>query len=135
MRRNFSNLIVILVILVYFVPFFSILASSIMEEYDINLNLFDYARITDVDYKAILSDSGDGSALIKERITFDIHAASEDNLFWELWRDLPEEYTDELKVDYTVHSVKQILDDGTIIPYEESDFLYWYDSDFVKRSW
>jgi hypothetical protein len=135
MRNTLANTITIILILLYFLPFILSAVSFFIGETDINLNPFDYARITDVDYKAILSDSGDGSALIKERITFDIHAASKNNLFWELWRDLPEEYTDELKVDYTVHSVKQILDDGTVIPYEESDFLYWDDSDFVNRSW
>ena len=101
---------------------------------DINLNPFDYARITDVDYKAILVDepSSNGKIVVTERLTFDIHAASKNNLFWELWRDLPESYVDGVKVDYKVNSVKQILDDGTEIIYGESPKLYWNDSDYTS---
>lgn len=96
----------------------------------------DYARITDVEYKAVVMDEPDnnGKILITERLTFDIHAASKYNLFWELWRDLPENYIDGLKVDYKVNSVKQILEDGTEIIYEESDKLYWDDYDYVSEN-
>lgn len=96
----------------------------------------DYARITDVSYKAVVVDEpgGEGKVLITERLTFDVHAASEGNLFWELWRDLPESYVDGVKVDYTVHSVKQILEDGTEIIYEESPKLYWDDYDYVEEN-
>jgi len=96
----------------------------------------DYARITDVEYKAVVMDEPDnnGKILITERLTFDIHAASEDNLFWELWRDLPEDYIDGLKVDYHVNSVKQIYPDGTEVVYEESDKLYWDDYDYVSEN-
>ena len=96
----------------------------------------DYARITDVEYKAVVLDEPDegGKILITERLTFDIHAASKYNLFWELWRDLPETYIDGLKVDYKVHSVKQILEDGTEIIYDESDKLYWDDYDYVSEN-
>ena len=96
----------------------------------------DYARITDVEYKAIVMDDADdnGKILITERLTFDIHAASEYNLFWELWRDLPESYIDGVKVDYKVHSVKQIFPDGTEVVYDESDKLYWDDYDYVSEN-
>lgn len=96
----------------------------------------DYARITDVEYKAVVMDEPDdnGKILITERLTFDVHAASKYNLFWELWRDLPESYIDGLKVDYKVHSVKQILEDGSEILYEESDKLYWDDYDYVSEN-
>lgn len=96
----------------------------------------DYARITDVEYKAVVMDEPDnnGKILITERLTFDIHAASEQELFWELWRDLPEAYIDGVKVDYQVHSVKQILPDGTEIIYGESDKLYWDDYDYVSEN-
>ena len=105
-----------------------------------NLNPFDYARITDVDYKAVLVDEpgSNGKVVITERLTFDIHAASKNNLFWELWRDLPESYIDGVKVDYQVNSVKQILDDGSEIIYDESPKLYWDDSDYTstyRRIW
>ena len=77
----------------------------------------DYARITDVEYKAVVMDEPDnnGKILITERLTYDIHADSEYNLFWELWRDLPENYIDGLKVDYKVNSVKQIYPDSILI--------------------
>lgn len=103
---------------------------------DMNLNPNDYARITDVEYKAVVVDEPDsqGKVVITERLTFDIHAASEDNLFWELWRDLPEDYVDGVKVDYKVNSVKQILADGTEIFYEESPKLYWDDYDYVSTN-
>jgi len=96
----------------------------------------DYARITDVEYKAVVMDEPDnnGKILITERLTFDIHAADEDNPFWELWRDLPENYIDGVKVDYQVHSVKQIFPDGTEILYEESNKLYWDDYDYVSEN-
>ena len=98
-----------------------------------NFNPFDYARITDVDYKAVLVDEpgSKGKVVVTERLTYDIHAASKNNLFWELWRDLPESYIDGVKVDFKVNSVKQILDDGTEVIYDESPRLYWYDSDYT----
>ena len=96
----------------------------------------DYARITDVEYKAVVMDEPDnnGKILITERLTFDIHAADEDNPFWELWRDLPENYIDGVKVDYKVNSVKQIYPDGTEVIYEESNKLYWDDYDYVSEN-
>ena len=95
----------------------------------------DYARITDIDYKAVLVDEpGEGGkVVITERLTYDIHAASQDNLFWELWRDLPGDEVDGLKVDYKVNYVKHINDDGSVINYSGSPKLYWDDSDYVSR--
>ena len=94
----------------------------------------DYARITDVDYQAVLVDEpgNGGNVVITERITYDVHAASKDNLFWELYRDLPVDYVDGLEIDYKVNSVKQILDDGTEVVYTESPKLYWYDEDYTS---
>lgn len=88
--------------------------------------IFDYARITDVDYQAVLLDeeNNGGNVLITETITFDVHAASKNNLFWELWRDLPEDYVDGLKVDYEVLSVKEVLDSGIKKEWPESPELY-----------
>ena len=114
---------------------------TIVEEFDIsfediNLNPNDYARITDVEYKAVVSDetNSKGKVIVTERLTFDIHAASKDNLFWELWRDLSEDYIDGVKVDYKVNSVKQILENGSEIIYKESPKLYWNDSDYLSTS-
>ncbi len=104
------------------------------QEEELNLNPFDYARITDVDYTAVVQDSlgKGGSVKVTERLTFDIHAASKSNLFWELWRDLPEDNIDGLDITYNVNSVKQVLPDGTKIAFEESPRLYWEDEDYVN---
>lgn len=93
----------------------------------------DYARITDLEYKAVVVDEpgSQGKVVITERLTFDVHAASNDNLFWELWRVLPEEYVDGVKVDYKVNYVKEIRDDGSSITYPESPKLYWDDFDYI----
>lgn len=94
----------------------------------------DYARITDIDYKAELVDEPEngGNVVITEKITYDVHAASDQNLFWELWRDLPEDYVDGLKVDYQVNYVKQLNKDGTETVYTESPKLYWDDYDYIS---
>ena len=96
-------------------------------------NSSDYARITDINYKAIVVDEPNckGKIIVTERLTFDIHAESMDNLFWELWRDLPESNVDGLDVTYKVNSVKQILDYNEEIVYKESPKLYWYDNDYI----
>ncbi|MGL6202535.1 MAG: DUF2207 family protein [Lachnospiraceae bacterium] len=101
-----------------------------------NWSPFDYARITAVDYTAEVVDEpdSDGKVIITERLTFDIHAASQENLFWELWRDLPEEYIDGVKVDYKVNSVKQIMEDGAEVTYQESPKLYWDDYDYINTA-
>ncbi len=103
---------------------------------DINLDPNDYARITDMDYKAVLVDEPDskGKVVITERITFDVHAASPSNPFWELWRDLCEDYVDGLKVHYKVNSVKQIFPNGKEVIYEESPKLYWEDEDYLSSN-
>lgn len=93
------------------------------------INPNDYARITDMEYSAVVSDNG--TITVTERLTFDVHAASKSNGFWELWRDLVEEEVDGLKVHYQVNSVKQILPDGTEVIYGESPQLYWEDEDYV----
>lgn len=129
------NTIVKIIILIYFLPFI-LPFFSIFFGYgeDSPNNSFDYARITDVDYKAELVDEpgSNGKVIITEKLTFDIHAASRDNPFWELWRDLPEDYIDGVKVDYQVNSVKQILNNGEEIIYDESSKLYWDDDDYTN---
>ncbi len=119
----------IIILVVFFSEF-----SYIFE--DLQLNPNDYARITDVEYRAVVSDNpGDeGKVIITERLTFDVHAASQSNGFWELWRDLVEDEVDGLKVHYKVNSVKQILKDGREIVYEESPRLYWDDWDYVSSN-
>lgn len=99
-----------------------------------SLNPFDYCNLTDVDYTAVLSDEKNGEVEITEYLTFDVHAGSRSNTYKELWRELPEEYVDGLKVTYDVKSVTQILDDGTEIPYTETDKMYWEDYDYTEDS-
>ncbi len=142
MNKQSSTTIIVVVFIILFLipymapcllPFLTSCASSVEESQN---NPFDYARITDVEYKAVVVDEPDseGKIVITERLTFDIHAASKDETFWELWRELPESYVDGVKVDYQVNSVKQIMDDGTEVVWEESDKLYWYDSDYVSSN-
>lgn len=130
-RKSIIRWIIIIFWIVFFFSQFAYLFEDITIE-----NPFDYARITDVDYKAVVVDEPDseGKIIVTERLTFDIHAASKNNLFWELWRDLPEEYIDGVKVEYKVNSVKQILDNGTEIVYQESPELYWDDYDYVNTA-
>lgn len=130
-----------IVIAFIFIMTFILFTVPVVMEYsyvfeDMSLNPNDYARITDVEYKAVVVDEPDseGKVIITERLTYDIHAASESNLFWELWRDLPEDYVDGVKVDYKVNSVKQIMPDGREVIYEESPKLYWDDSDYLSSS-
>lgn len=127
MKKNHAASVIPIAIAAAVVTFFLILIFS---------SESDYACITDVDYRAVVVDEpgSDGKILITERLTYDVHADSEGNLYWELWRDLPESYVDGLKVDYTVLSVKQILEDGTEILYEESPKLYWDDYDYVSEN-
>ena len=134
MDKNARNALIAYIGFIFFIFFISFMSE--VGEDTLN-NPFDYARITDVEYKAIVLDEPGygGKLLITERLTFDIHAASSSNLFWELWRDLPEDTIDGLNVDYEVYSVKQILDDGTEIVYTESPKLYWYDTDYTSTTY
>ena len=116
------------------------LAASFISEFEIEFDSEestgpnDYVRITDVDYKATLIDEPDEGSklLVTERLTFDVHASSRSNLFYELWRDLPEDNSEGVPVKYNVLSVKQILDDGTEKVYAESPQLYWDDWDYTS---
>lgn len=132
MNKQTRNIFIIFFLIFFVIPFISTFFSYYDSEESTGPN--DYARITDIDYKAVLVDEpGEGGkVVITERLTYDIHAASKNNLFWELWRDLPEDYIDGLKVDYQVNYVKQINDDGTETTYTESPKLYWDDSDYTS---
>lgn len=120
---------IIVIILFFFILFIPIIPIIIEEA-----NPFDYAKLTDVEYKAVVIDeeNNSGKIVVTERLTFDIHAASKDNLFYELWRALPEQKIDGLTVDYKVNYAKQILDDGSEIVYQESPKLYWDDIDYIN---
>lgn len=120
--------------LVAFIIFFALLFFCYAADEDVNLNPFDYARITDVDYTAIVQDTPNagGSVNVTERLKFDIHAFSKNNTFWELWRDLCEDNIDGLDVTYKVNSVKQIMPDGNEVVFSESPKLYWDDYDYIN---
>ena len=126
-RLIIAIIIVICVVsVIMFVPF---------EDGEYIWNPFDYARITEVDYRAVVVDEpgSNGKIVVTERLTFEINAFSEHNLFWELWRDLCEMYIDGVKVEYQVNSVKQIFDDGRApLVFTEAPKLYWYDNDFIN---
>lgn len=136
MKTNKSRTIFIIIfILIYALPILSEFYYLFEDTITLS-NPFDYARITDVDYKAIVVDepNSQGKVVVTEKLTYDIHAASRGNLFWELWRDLPEEYIDGLKTKYKVNSVKQVLENGKKINYLESSKLYYYDSDYLSSN-
>ena len=87
------------IIFIVFINIFSTVTITYTTEESTGIN--DYARITDVDYKAVLVDepNADAKIVVTERLTFDIHAASENNLFWELCRALPESTIDGLIIE------------------------------------
>ena len=121
-----SKITLTIILLIYLTPILvGIIATN---------NPMDYVRITELDYKGVILDepNNGGDLHVTETLTFDIHAASEYNPYWELWRDLPEKTVDGLDITYDVLSVKEIKDDGTIVPWEQSPQLYWYDSDYVN---
>lgn len=101
-----------------------------------SLNPNDYCHLTDIDYTAILHDDPNAKACVEitEYLTFDVHAASKSNTYKELWRELPEDYVDGLKVTYNVKSVSQILDNGKEIPYSKTSKMYWEDEDYTQSS-
>ena len=102
----------------------------------LTLNPFDYCNLTDIEYTAILHDDPNGKANVEitEYLTFDVHADFKWNTYKELWRELPEDIVDGLRVTYDVKSVSQILDNGNEIVYKETDKMYWEDYDYTKDS-
>ena len=134
MRKNNDFHIAVAFALILVMVFLIILAPA-LENAELGWLTNDYARITDMDYKAVVVDEpgSEGKIVVTERITFDVHAASRSNGFWELWRDLCEDNIDGVKVHYKVNSVKQIMPDGREVVWPESPQLYWDDSDY--ESW
>ena len=126
-----STVIILCFVLPFAIPILIMILTAVING---GINAHDYARIPDVEYKAVVVDEpgSEGKVVVTERLTYDIHAASKNNLFWELWRDLCEDYVDGVKVHYKVNSVKQIMPDGTEIIYDESPKLYWDDYDYVS---
>lgn len=100
---------------------------------DMQINPFHHARITDIEYRAVLEDDNimETTVHVTERVTFDVHASSRNNLYWELWRDLSEDYIDGKRTEYEIKSVAQIDSDGEKTYWPESYKLYWEESDYV----
>ena len=129
--------VLIFTLLTYLIVIPIILLFSLNDsDSEINLNPNDYCNLTDVDYTAVLHDDPDGTAKISitEYLTYDVHAASNSNLFKELWRELPEDVVDGAPVTYKVKSVTQILEDGTEIPYTETQKMFWEDYDYQPNN-
>lgn len=96
-------------------------------------NPLDYANITKLDYKAEFLEfpGGRGNVIVTERLTFDVNAFSENNPYWELHRPLPEKYDEGLLIRYKVNSVKQVLDNGSMLVYDESPRKYEFEYDYT----
>lgn len=133
-RRLFPFIFFILLIFLYLVSEGYTWEDFGLDGFSLNPN--DYCNLTDIAYTAILHDDPNGNARVEitEYLTFDVHAGSKSNTYKELWRELPEEYVDGLKVTYDVESVTQILDNGQEIPYLETSKMYWEDSDYTQNS-
>ena len=133
-RRLFPFIFFILLIFLYLVSEGYTWEDFGLDGFSLNPN--DYCNLTDIAYTAILHDDPNGNASVEitEYLTFDVHAGSKSNTYKELWRELPEEYVDGLKVTYDVESVTQILDNGQEIPYSETSKMYWEDSDYTQSS-
>ncbi len=133
-RRLFPFIFFILLIFLYLVSEGYTWEDFGLDGFSLNPN--DYCNLTDIAYTAILHDDPNGNASVEitEYLTFDVHAGSKSNTYKELWRELPEEYVDGLKVTYDVESVTQILDNGQEIPYLETSKMYWEDSDYTQDS-
>lgn len=132
--KGMSILLLRSIVFIFF--FFVIFASTISDYTGTSFNPNDYCNLTDVEYKAVLNDEmfGQANVEITEYLTFDVHAASQSNPFRELWRELPEEEVDGLRITYDVESVSQILPDGKEIPYLETNKMYWEDEDYTESS-
>jgi uncharacterized membrane protein YgcG len=152
-NNTIRNIVIAVFVMAFLMPMFASFLAVLIES---GSNPVDYVRITDVDYKAVVVDEiesqpepaagswtdnsddkevwSNGKIIITERLTFEVYAASRNNPFWELWRDLPETMTDGVLVDYKINSVKQILPDGSYVEYQESPILYWDDDDFINTA-
>lgn len=123
-------------VLCFMLPF--LIEYSYILDY-VDLSPWDYQKLTDVEARIELVDEdGDYTyALVTERVTFDVHQSSENDLCYELWRDLIEQDVDGLSLDYTVLSVSQVMDDGSVIELQECSDYKWnnYDVEDLAGTW
>ena len=105
----------------------------------VDLSPWDYQKLTNVESQIIYNDeSSHGTkATVVERVTFDVHQSSKDDLCYELWRDLIEEEVDGLRLDYDVLSVHQVMDDGSLVELEECSSYDWnnYEVEELAGTW
>ncbi len=97
------------------------------------------ADLSDYDLKQLRDfynrrDDPKARVKITEYLTYDVHSAFKGNPFKELWRELPEDDVDGLKVTYDVVSVSQIMPDGSEVPYTHTTKMYWEDEDYTKNA-
>ncbi len=141
-----AKFFVIMGVIVFFLLYLMAEMPYETQEFIGKITSTDYARITDIEYKAVVVDGTDNQTssgnnygkeepqskvVITETITFDVRAMSKDNLFWELWLGLGEEEIDGITRTYKVNSVKQVMPNGEKVVWEEAPQLYWYDDDYV----
>lgn len=105
----------------------------------VDLTPWEYQKLTDVESQMVLvDDENQGSkVMVIERVTFDVHQSSQDDLCYELWRDLIEQEVDGLRLDYSVLSVSQVMDDGSLVPLEECSDYDWnnYEVEDLAGTW
>ncbi|MBR3832907.1 MAG: DUF2207 domain-containing protein [Lachnospiraceae bacterium] len=105
----------------------------------VDLSPWDYQKLIAVDADMTLVDEeGEGSkVVVTERLTFDVHQSSEDDLCYELWRDLIEQEVDGLRLDYTVLSVSQVMEDGSLKEFRECTDYEWdnYEVEELTGTW
>ncbi len=112
--------------LIFLILFPLLMEYSYALEY-VDLSPWDYQKLTDVEAQMVLldDDKNRGTVLVTETVTFDVHQSSENDLCYELWRDLPEQEVDGLDLDYTVLTVCQVMDDGSVVELEECSYSDW----------
>ena len=126
--------------LCFLLPIIAIFANQYGYLFDyIDLSPWDYQKLTDVESQMVLVDNEEegSKVIVTERVTFDVHQASKNDLCYELWRDLIEQEVDGLRLDYTVLSVSQVMDDGSLVEYEECGDYAWdnYEVEDLSGTW
>lgn len=126
--------------LCFLLPIIAIFAGQYGYLFDyIDLSPWDYQKLTDVEAQIIYDDdsSRGTKAMVVERVTFDVHQSSKDDLCYELWRDLIEQEVDGLRLDYDVLSVHQVMDDGSLMELEECSSYEWnnYEVEELAGTW
>ena len=117
---------------------FLVLEYGYVFEY-VDLTPWEYQKLTDVESQMVLFDEENmvTKVMVVERVTFDVHQSSENDLCYELWRDLIEQEVDGLRLDYNVLSVSQVMDDGSLVELEKCSDYEWnnYEVEELAGTW